>query len=287
MNSFLSWLLMRLYGDCRDAADAQLQPHQAEVTPLEPCQADAPQDSPVQQQPHDHAPMHTPQHRRFAAAALSQPDLRPAEAVSLCLVHIDQKVNVMTLMLQQDLHRLVDASALGLIAEAARRSGVAITDVTAEQVQAGLQAIRDEVNQEIATAREERAAHEATFRDAFGPTQRLRNAVAQKAAAAGTEATVLRAKVAALNSYRPGESPNNRSNVLRNLLSPKEFAAIGVPDSEAAMADMNARIAALDALVTACARFNADTRFSVHHLQSLGFDAEIEEFRAAQEVHPA
>ncbi|MDR7295452.1 hypothetical protein J2X16_000773 [Pelomonas aquatica] len=223
--------------------------------------------------------------RLLPAAMLSQAGPTPAEAARLGLIHHDVIVQRAVQVLAHDMHRLVDASGLGLIALAAQRSGVPLSELTAADITASFQALATQLSHEIEAAGLERAAHYAAFREAFAPISRLRTVVGNRAAEAKAEARVIRERVAAMDRHLY-DGVNNRDKNLRAMLTPAECAAIGLGDNAASVAAMTARLAALDAFAVACDRFEADD-FNVTHLAGLGFDAEIEATRAAAGAQPA
>jgi hypothetical protein len=226
------------------------------------------------------------QHRQFPAAALSQDGLQPTGAAQLCVIHRNAGVQRAAEALQRELHRLVDASALGIIAQAVRRTDGDVTSLTPEQVLASLQQMRAEVTGEITAAGVERTVHLRAFHDVLAPVQQLREVVAQRAAAASAEAQTLRWRLDALDQWRPGHAPD-RHQALRQHLNDEQLAALGVVDNVTAIAEIRARLAALNEFVAACAAFHADEHFDVRHLDGHGFGAEIEAARDAGAVLPA
>jgi hypothetical protein len=229
-------------------------------------------------------PMNCPRHekRLLPIAALTRPGLSRQDVVRLGLVHLDPIINRAVQVLAHDLHRLIDASSLGLIAWAVDRSGVPLSQLTAADLTTSLKALADQVGSEIEAAGLEHRQHNAAFRDAFAPIARLRAAVGNRVAEARVEAQLLRDRLLAMDRYLP-DGVHNRDRALRALLSPAECAAIGLEDAATSIAEMNARLAKLDALLLASARFEADG-FDVSHLAGLGFDAEIEAAGAVAEA---
>ena len=186
----------------------------------------APLSDTVSQMPAPPFPAAMNQHRRLPPAALSQADLAPGEASSLCLIYRDGRVQCAADALRHDLQRLIEAGTLGLIAEAVQRARNEASHLAPENVLAALLAMRAEVVEEIATMAVERAAHSAKLRDAMAPIQALRNQVAQREADAQSEAAALRRQLQAFDEWRPG-SGHDRRYALSLHLSAAQMAALG------------------------------------------------------------
>ncbi|MEO6279185.1 hypothetical protein [Roseateles sp.] len=225
--------------------------------------------------------------RQYPAAALSRDDLQPAQVARICVLHRDPHIQRAIVDVQREVCRLVEASGLGLMAQALERAGgEAIEHITPAQVLAGLHELRDEAVAEAALAADERALHARTFRDALAPILMLRDLVSQRGAQAKAEAWTLRQKVQALSEWRPGQ-PNDRAVALRQHLSDEQLAALGVVDNPTQVAELKERLVTLDATVRACDAFCADDHFDPRHLDGLGFESDIDAARAAGAVLPA